>query len=100
MLYCTFWHSSSNTTIRCSNLWHSSFDTTIRFATLQVIPAENLVAAFQSGPGELLGVATTAADARVLLEALEAGTAGIVLKTEDPVQASLNSSMLWYLLLL
>jgi hypothetical protein len=52
----------------------------------QVIPAENLVAAFQSGPGALLGVAPTAADARVMLEALEAGTAGVVLRTEDPLE--------------
>jgi 3-dehydroquinate synthase class II len=53
-----------------------------------VIPAENLVAAFQPGPGQLLGVATSAADARVMLEALEAGTAGVLLRTEDPLQAS------------
>eukprot|EP00879_Flechtneria_rotunda_P030630 GHRR01033291.1.p1 GENE.GHRR01033291.1~~GHRR01033291.1.p1 ORF type:complete len:315 (+),score=113.06 GHRR01033291.1:588-1532(+) len=52
----------------------------------KVIPAENLVAAFQSGPGKLLGVAESAAEARVLLEALEAGTAGVVLRTEDPLQ--------------
>lgn len=54
---------------------------------LQVIPAENLVAAFQPGPGRLMGVATSAADARVMLEALEAGTAGVLLRTEDPLQA-------------
>jgi hypothetical protein len=51
-----------------------------------VIPAENLVAAFQPGPGQLLGVAHTAADARVMLEALEAGTAGVLLRTEDPLE--------------
>lgn len=54
---------------------------------VQVIPAENLVAAFQPGPGRLMGVATSAADARVMLEALEAGTAGVLLRTEDPLQA-------------
>lgn len=54
--------------------------------TRQVIPAENLVAAFQAGPGRLLGVATSAADARVMLEALEAGTAGVLLRTDDPLQ--------------
>lgn len=53
-----------------------------------MIPAENLVAAFQPGPGQLMGVAGSAADARVLLEALEAGTAGVLLRTEDPLQAS------------
>jgi 3-dehydroquinate synthase class II len=51
-----------------------------------VIPAENLVAIFQGGPGRLLGVAGSAAEGQVLLEALEAGTAGVVLRTEDPLQ--------------
>lgn len=54
----------------------------------QVIPAENLVAAFQSSPGQLLGVSGSAADARVMMEALEAGTAGVVLRTEDPLEVS------------
>ncbi|KAL3152277.1 hypothetical protein ABBQ32_001351 [Trebouxia sp. C0010 RCD-2024] len=53
----------------------------------QIIPAENLVAAFQDKPASLLGLATSAEDARVMLEALEAGTSGVVLKTEDPLQA-------------
>lgn len=44
------------------------------------------MAAFQPGPGLLLGMAGSAADARVMLEALEAGTAGVVLRTEDPLQ--------------
>lgn len=52
----------------------------------QIIPAENLVAAFQGKPAALLGIATSASDARVMLEALEAGTAGVVLKTDDPLQ--------------
>lgn len=51
-----------------------------------MIPAENLVAIFQGGPGRLLGVAGSAAEGQVLLEALEAGTAGVVLRTEDPLQ--------------
>lgn len=55
-------------------------------AAEQVIPAENLVAAFQAGPGRLLSVAGSASDARVMLEALEAGTAGVVLRTEDPLE--------------
>ncbi len=31
-------------------------------------------------------MATSASDARVMLEALETGTAGVVLKTDDPLQ--------------
>lgn len=41
---------------------------------------------FQDKPASLLGLATSAEDARVMLEALEAGTSGVVLKTEDPLQ--------------
>lgn len=40
----------------------------------------------QEKPASLLGMATSAEDARVMLEALEAGTSGVVLKTEDPLQ--------------
>lgn len=46
------------------------------------------MAVAQAGPGRLLGVASSAADARVLLEALEVGTAGVLLRTEDPLQVS------------
>lgn len=35
-------------------------------------------------------IATSAEDARIMLEALEAGTDGVVLKTQDPAQASLK----------
>ncbi len=53
----------------------------------QVIPAENLVAAFQApGAAKLLGTATSAADARVMLEALEVGTAGVVLQTDSTAE--------------
>ena len=45
----------------------------------------------QDKPGSLLGVATSAADARVMLEALEAGTAGAVLRTNDPLQVCTNT---------
>lgn len=38
-----------------------------------------------------MGVAASASDARVMLEALEAGTAGVLLRTEDPLQARLQS---------
>ena len=33
-------------------------------------------------------IATSAEDARVMLEALEAGTDGVVLQTQEPAQAS------------
>jgi 3-dehydroquinate synthase class II len=55
---------------------------------VQIIPAENLVATFQSSAGKLMGVVSSAADARVMLEALETGTAGVLLRTQDPLQAS------------
>lgn len=53
---------------------------------LQIIPAENLVAAFQSAgsSAQLLAVAGSCQDGRVMLEALETGTHGVVLRTEDP----------------
>lgn len=44
------------------------------------------MAAFQSGAGKLMGVAGCAADARVMLEALETGTTGVLLRTQDPLQ--------------
>ena len=45
--------------------------------------AENLVAAFQGQPASLFGVAKSAKDARILLEALEVGTDGVLLRTND-----------------
>ena len=55
-----------------------------------IIPAENLVAAAQAGGGssrlQLLMVASTAADARTLLGALEKGVDGVVLATDDVAQ--------------
>lgn len=50
----------------------------------QVIPAENVVAAFQHTKTRIFVTSNTAADARVALEALERGTDGVVLRTEDP----------------
>lgn len=52
----------------------------------QVIPAENMVAAFQDSSTALFATANTACDAQVYLEALEKGTDGIVLQTEDPAE--------------
>jgi hypothetical protein len=53
---------------------------------LQVIPAENLVAALQGGPAQLFACAASAADAQVMLEALEVGVQGVLLRSDDPVQ--------------
>jgi 3-dehydroquinate synthase class II len=41
----------------------------------------------QGKPGILLAAAECASDARVMLEALETGTHGVVLRTEDPAEA-------------
>lgn len=51
-----------------------------------IIPAENLVAAFQGRPATLLAAAGCAADARVMLTALEAGADGVVLETGDAAE--------------
>ena len=53
----------------------------------QVIPAENLVAAYgASQESRLMAVATTARDAEAMFEALETGTDGVVLRTDDPAE--------------
>ena len=44
------------------------------------------MAAFQGQPATLFGVAKTARDARILLEALEIGTDGVVLRTDDAAE--------------
>lgn len=49
----------------------------------QVIPAENIVAAFQGCAGTVLAVSTNSTEAQVFLEALEQGLDGVVLKVED-----------------
>ena len=43
---------------------------------------------WQSQEARLLPIARSAEDARVMLEALEAGTDGVVLHTQEPTQAS------------
>ncbi|KAJ1687147.1 hypothetical protein LUZ63_018537 [Rhynchospora breviuscula] len=48
----------------------------------QVIPAENIVAAFQGFKGAVLAVSTSSTDAQVFLEALEQGLDGVVLKVD------------------
>ncbi|RLN18074.1 hypothetical protein C2845_PM02G36210 [Panicum miliaceum] len=49
----------------------------------QVIPAENIVAAFQGCKGTVLAVSTNSTEAQVFLEALEQGLDGVVLKVDD-----------------
>uniref|UniRef100_A0A2P2K5Z0 Uncharacterized protein LOC105643334 n=1 Tax=Rhizophora mucronata TaxID=61149 RepID=A0A2P2K5Z0_RHIMU len=49
----------------------------------QIIPAENIVAAFQGGPNTVFAVAKTSSEAQIFLEALERGIGGVVLKVED-----------------
>ncbi|KXZ51425.1 hypothetical protein GPECTOR_12g387 [Gonium pectorale] len=63
------------------------------FPASQVIPAENLVALAQPGAAggagdalRLLAAAGSAAEARLMLEALEAGTSGVLLRTDDPAE--------------
>ena len=53
----------------------------------QIIPAENLVAAFQGNSrATLLAAAPDCAASRVMLEALEAGTDGVLLQTDSPAE--------------
>ncbi|KAG6476714.1 hypothetical protein ZIOFF_065961 [Zingiber officinale] len=49
----------------------------------QVIPAENIVAAFQGCDKTVLAVSSTSTEAQVFLEVLEQGLDGVVLKVED-----------------
>ena len=51
-----------------------------------IIPAENLVAAFagNANAGTLMASVSDATEARVMLEALETGVDGVVLRTNDP----------------
>lgn len=43
-----------------------------------------MVAAFQASDSAVYATASTASDAQVYLEALEMGTDGVVLRTDDP----------------
>eukprot|EP00854_Cymbomonas_tetramitiformis_P022617 gene22617-27298_t len=60
----------------------------------QIIPAENLVAAFQGSAAVLLAVAQSYDAACAMLGALEVGTDGVVLVTEDPLEVQALSSFL------
>ncbi|KAJ0098707.1 hypothetical protein Patl1_22179 [Pistacia atlantica] len=51
--------------------------------SLIVIPAENIVAAFQGSQKTVFAISKTLSDAQIFLEALEQGLGGVVLKVED-----------------
>ena len=48
------------------------------------------MASFQGKVATLFGVANSSQDARTLLEALEIGTDGVVLRSNDPTEVSGN----------
>nr|AXF38106.1 3-dehydroquinate synthase [Bergenia purpurascens] len=49
----------------------------------QVIPAENIVAAFQGSHKTVFAISRTPSEAQIFLEALEQGLGGVILKVED-----------------
>ncbi|XP_059642134.1 uncharacterized protein LOC132284084 [Cornus florida] len=49
----------------------------------QVIPAENIVVAFQSSQKTVFAISKTPSEAQIFLEALEMGLGGVLLKVED-----------------
>ncbi|XP_015879382.3 uncharacterized protein LOC107415555 isoform X2 [Ziziphus jujuba] len=49
----------------------------------QVIPAENIVAAFQGSQKTVFAISKVPSEAQIFLEALEQGLGGVVLKVED-----------------
>ncbi|XP_065878590.1 uncharacterized protein [Euphorbia lathyris] len=49
----------------------------------QIIPAENIVAAFQGSHKTVFAISNTPSEAQIFLEALEHGLGGIILKAED-----------------
>ncbi|KAJ9683641.1 hypothetical protein PVL29_019282 [Vitis rotundifolia] len=49
----------------------------------QVIPAENIVAAFQGSHITVFAISKSSSEAQIFLEALEQGLGGVVLKVED-----------------
>ena len=68
-------------------IWHDSHPQH-DLQTRQAKCAENLVASFQGKAATLFGVANTSQDARTLLEALEIGTDGVVLRSNEPAEVS------------
>ncbi|EIE20726.1 DHQS-domain-containing protein, partial [Coccomyxa subellipsoidea C-169] len=60
--------------------------TVLDMADWRIIPAENL----QGSGAQLMPIATSAADAKIMLEALETGTDGVVLRTDTAAQVWLQ----------
>ena len=58
----------------------------------RVIPLENLIARI-SGKSKLIAEVTNSEDARLVLEALELGTDGVLLKTADPDEITKTTSI-------
>ncbi|XP_071723127.1 uncharacterized protein, partial [Rutidosis leptorrhynchoides] len=54
-----------------------------RVCISQIIPAENIVAAFQGSHKRVFAISRTASEAQIFFEALEHGLGGTVLKVED-----------------
>jgi 3-dehydroquinate synthase II len=52
----------------------------------RVIPLENLIAKAHGGKSKLIAEVNTAEDAKIVLEALELGTDGVLLKTSSPME--------------
>ncbi|KAF2316251.1 hypothetical protein GH714_041592 [Hevea brasiliensis] len=49
----------------------------------QIIPAENIIAAFQGSQKTVFAISNTPSEAQIFLQALEQGLGGVVLKVED-----------------
>ena len=58
--------------------------TYLSIADWRVIPLENLIAKAHGGKSKLIAEVNTAEDAKIVLEALELGTDGVLLKTANP----------------
>ncbi|CAI9109658.1 OLC1v1009519C1 [Oldenlandia corymbosa var. corymbosa] len=63
---------------------HLAENVVVNLLDWQVIPAENIVAAFQGSERKVLAISKTPCEARMFLEALELGLGGVILKVEDP----------------
>ncbi|KAK9805736.1 hypothetical protein WJX73_003580 [Symbiochloris irregularis] len=80
-------HIESSVDIRSAgDLRHAAGHIIMDAPDWQIIPAENLVAAFQGGAAKLMGLARSAEDGILMLEALEAGTHGVVLRTDSAAE--------------
>lgn len=55
----------------------------LEFSDWQVIPAENIIAAFQGSQTTVFAISNTLSEAQLFLEALEQGLGGVVLKVQD-----------------